>query len=68
MRTKTVLINDLLAEKQTPMVEYIISKAKQGYYHDFETPIATPKIQLSEDLSKAGLNHLKAKVIRGDYD
>ncbi len=33
-------------------------KAASGYYHDFLSPIATPCLQLAEDLAKAGTREL----------
>ncbi len=46
----------------------LIDRAKKGYYHDFESPLATPKIELVADLRANGLSILAQKVIDGDYD
>lgn len=45
--------------------------AAQGYYHDFLSPLATPCIQLAEDLVKAGTPEamaLHARHLNGDFD
>lgn len=58
----------LITEEQKAKIPAIIQKAKEGYYHDFQTPIATPKIQLHQDLLDAGLENLDKKMQNGDYD
>lgn len=45
--------------------------AAQGHYHDFLSPLATPCIQLAEDLRKAGTPAALALLERhmnGDFD
>lgn len=55
----------------------MIAKAEQGYYHDFESPLAFPELQLVADLraclgtpgaSNAAIKALVADVIDGKYD
>ena len=43
-------------------------RAKAKYYHDFETTLACPKMQLRADLLAAGYDDMAEKVIEGDYD
>lgn len=52
-------------------------KARGGYYHDFLSPLATPGLQLCEDLHRASLKRkdiapqilaLRQRVINGDFD
>lgn len=68
MRTKTDLVADLLHKPESKKRTELIDKAKEGYYHDFETPIATPKVQLVQDLEAAGFIDLAIKVKDGEYD
>lgn len=66
--TKVELVQDL--ENTTPTLERdeIIQKARAGYYHDFESPYATPKMQLHMDLLAAGLKDIDQQMQNGDYD
>ena len=70
--TKIELVDDLnksiISNEMFPKVKEIIEKARRGYYHDFDTPIATPKIQLHLDLLDAGLTEIDKKMQNGDYD
>jgi len=58
-RGNTSITSDLLQ---------IIAKAKAGYYHDFESPVATPKMELVKDLRDVGFTDIASRVINGDYD
>lgn len=45
--------------------------AASGYYHDFLSPLATPCLQLAEDLQKAGTPAalaLRDRHLNGDFD
>ncbi len=70
--TKKELVQDLenteIGNEQHSKVRAIIEKAESGYYHDFDTPIATPKMQLHTDLLDAGLVEIDKKMQNGDYD
>lgn len=68
MKTKTVLVEDLLKKEQCLERDAIIKRAKDGYYHDFETPVATPKVDLHNHLLAAGYEDLAFKVTQGNYD
>lgn len=75
--TKVDLVQDLenelalsvlLSEEEKAKIPAIIEKAKKGYYHDFESEIATPKTQLHIDLLEAGLPELDRRMQSGMYD
>lgn len=74
MSTKTKLVMDLMSRllgTDTPFgprIQEIIDKARDGCYHDFESELATPKMQLVKDLQEAGFDDLVEKVKLGDYD
>lgn len=67
-RTCTVLIEDLLKKPQTVRRDEIILWAAEGHYSDFQSPVATPKMKLNEDLVAAGYEDLAANVRNGRYD
>lgn len=46
----------------------LMERAQQGYYHDFDTPLAAPKMQLHQDLLELGLTVQDRKMQNGDYD
>jgi len=49
-------------------IRAIRKKALGGYYHDFLTSTATPKMELVEDLRRSTLLGLADKVVGGHYD
>ena len=52
-------------------IKVIIEKAKKGVYHDFETPLATPKVQLVSDLKEVKLkltDDIAQRVVHGEFD
>jgi len=67
-KTKTLLIEDLKKQPESPQRNRIIERAQIGFYHDFECSIATPKIQLVMDLNDAGFNDMGNDVKQGKYD
>ena len=74
MHTKDMLADELM---KLGLMDMSL-KARGGYYHDFLSPLATPELQLCEDLQKAALAHplphrthimiLRQRVINGDFD
>lgn len=74
MSTKTKLVMDLMSRllgtdtQFGPQIQDIIYRARAGWYHDFESELVTPKMQLVIDLKQAGLDDLVEKVKLGDYD
>jgi len=69
---------DLLADELLKLGLMDMSlKARGGYYHDFLSPLATPELQLCEDLIQAvvdtpfkadSIMALRSRVINGDFD
>jgi hypothetical protein len=69
---------DLLADELMKLGLMDMSlQARGGYYHDFLSPLATPELQLCEDLHKAALKRpdkaaeimaLRQRVMDGDFD
>lgn len=59
-------------------LDVMASKAAEGYYHDFLSPLDTPEIQLCHDLAEAAAAEegdrqkailaLRKRVINGDFD
>ena len=46
----------------------MILNAVGGYYDDYESPLATPIVQLVRDLDTAHLWHLKKRAMAGEFD
>lgn len=46
----------------------MIVKAREGYYHDFLSPLAFPETQLLADARLHGLGSIADGVIRGEWD
>jgi len=66
--TKKELVEDLWKKPYSLKRAYIEQRAKAGVYHDFDSELATPKIQLVADLQAAGFVDLAQKVVDGAYD
>lgn len=73
--TKVDLVRDLEEVAQEIMDETTLNKimrivrnAERGMYHDFDSELATPKMQLHVDLLAAGLTEIDKKMQNGDYD
>lgn len=67
MHTKDILAGELVKAGLKEMSE----KAATGYYHDFLSPLATPCMQLAEDLAGAGTPTalaLRARHLEGEFD
>lgn len=47
---------------------WMIQRAKEGYYDDYKSPIATPCFQLVQDLSKIGAHTLAHRAKNGEFD
>ena len=45
-----------------------IGLAREGYYDDFKTPLATPLVTLYTDLMAAGHPAMAQRVVDGDFD
>lgn len=46
----------------------MITAARAGCYDDFKSESATPCIDLVRDLQQAGLTHLAARAMDGEFD
>ena len=67
MHTKDFLASEL---RKAGLMDMSI-KAANGYYHDFLSPLATPCMQLAEDLHKVGTPEamaLRERHINGEFD
>ena len=49
-------------------IEQIITNVSGNVYDDFKTELATPKIQLYQDLHDAGLPEIAELVVQGVFD
>ncbi len=66
--TKVTLVRDLGTKPQSAARDQLMQRAAMGYYHDFESELETPKVQLYRDLKGAGFDDLAEKVKEGGYD
>lgn len=73
--TKVELVKDLLAKlkqklpkEQADAIALMAIRAEKGYYHDFDTDLPVPKMQLHADLLTVGLEDIDQKMQNGDYD
>lgn len=46
----------------------MISRAREGYYDDFKSPLAMPEMQLVQDAREHGLTTIVEGVYRGEWD
>lgn len=46
----------------------MIARAREGYYDDFKSPLATPIVQLVNDLRVLGHESLVQRAINGEFD
>jgi len=65
---KVKIVEEDFTEQQINNIEQLISNAEAGHYHDFESPIEAPKMQLHLDLTMAGLLDIDKKMHQGAYD
>lgn len=61
-------MTDLKKQPDSRKKRYIETRANQKIYHDFESPLAGPKMALIEDLQAAGYDEMVKKAIEGYYD
>lgn len=48
--------------------DWMVTKAREGYYDDYKSSIATPCIQLVDDLALVARPLLRARALRGEFD
>lgn len=58
----------LLSSQMRTKYTKIIDRCRDGSYHDFASELATPKMEMVNDLRDAHLNHDAQNVIDGHYD
>jgi hypothetical protein len=46
----------------------IIERCRKGYYHDFATKTATPKMDMHRDLLEVGLTDVDQRMQDGEFD
>lgn len=51
-----------------PNLEPLVTRARLGWYSDFSSPLATPKVRLAKELKNAGHAALASAVIDGEFD
>lgn len=68
MNTKTKLVKELMKKPESPMRDDLVHYAKNGWFHDFESHLALPKISLVQGLEEAGYTDLADRAKRGEYD
>jgi len=67
MHTKEILAK-ALDEANLPDMA---AKARHGYYHDYESSLETPALQLAYDLAKVGTQAalaVGARHLKGEFD
>lgn len=67
MHTKDMLAGELEKAGLTEMA----AKAREGYYHDFLSPLDDPALTLADDLTKVGTPaalDLLQRHMQGDFD
>lgn len=47
---------------------HMVKLAEEGYYDDFESPLAAPQTQLLRDLREAGMLDLHKRARNGEFD
>lgn len=53
---------------RTNALRRMIKKARAGYYDDYKSSIATPILQLAEDIEKAGHPEFVERIRTGEFD
>ena len=64
-RARDILAADL---REAGAPSDMVIRAVGGYYDDFDSPLATPIMQLVEDALKAGLHGIAYMARHGKYD
>ncbi len=61
-------IDALATARNDPELTPMIRKAREGYYDDYESPLATPCIQLVIDFRTMGYEGMAQKAMDGRWD
>lgn len=67
LTTKERLARALEAQND-PKLADMVKKARNGYYDDYESELATPCIQLVVDLTKHGYKEMAQSAMDGEWD
>ena len=51
-----------------PALEPLIVRAREGYYDDFKSPLATPQVQLAKDITLLAHPGFVDRIIAGEFD
>lgn len=54
--------------KQSGCPTDMVDRARSGYYDDYKSPLATPIVQLVNDLRTLGKEALAQRAIDGEFD
>jgi hypothetical protein len=46
----------------------VVDQARRGFWSDFKSPLATPKMELAAMLAGDGHMELRGRVINGEFD
>lgn len=57
-----------LEERENPRLAAMIVRAREGYYDDYLSPLATPIIHLVQDLRQNGEHELAGRAMQGEFD
>lgn len=66
--TKLFALADELEAKDPIKYKKIIHRCRTGYYHDFATKIAAPKMEMHKDLLEVGLTDIDNRMQDGEFD
>lgn len=68
MSTSTEVLVAALTDAGDPKLAPMIERAKNGYYHDFKSPLIDPIPVLMEELLVLGHSGLADRAMNGDFD
>lgn len=65
---KLFALADELEAKDPLKYKKIIHRCRTGHYHDFATKVATPKMDMHQDLLEVGLTDVDERMQDGEFD
>lgn len=65
---KRNFVVNLFEKKRLEKIKQLIDECREGKYHDFESPIALPKVSLNRALIEVALFEIAKDVRAGVYD
>lgn len=57
-----------LEAKDSDKYARLIKRCRNGHYHDFATKVATPKMDMHQDLLAVGLTDIDKRMQEGEFD